>query len=368
MTRLEEATQSLIRGGDHRHLRDETRGFKRVLGARILHPQILAAAVAYNVAMTNQVSAQIDSTLALDQLADDLLAELKQPEAGDSDLLHGRAMTRLAAALRTRVRGAANEDGSASRIVAAFRVDGLVPREVEALEDSDDDPVNQLIVSAVVLGCVLRQRAALAERLGEIGLDPEGLERDALPALLREMAAVSSKFFADSRYSEAFVLSEVKTRNLAAIRAAAERRGREGDAGSSQASGTAVRWRLPFGLSPGLFGLVLGPILGLVIGAMFLSPPKNDVRILSPSELSEISPFLDSGHRRMEEGELRFVGHLVPTWDYLATPERKTAATEVVSHFAARGVYDGVLVGVGTRVMARWHDGEIIELAPKPVD
>ncbi len=70
----------------------------------------------------------------------------------------------------------------------------------------------------------------------------------------------------------------------------------------------------------------------------------------------------------MEDGELRFVGQLFPTWDYLATPERGAAATEVASHFVARGVHDGVLLGVGLRVMARWDDGEIIELAPKPVD
>jgi hypothetical protein len=368
VTRLEEAAQSLIRGGDHRDLRDEIRGFKEELGARLLHPQILAAAVAYNVAMANQVSARIDSTLALDQLADDLLSELKPPEAGDSDLLHGRGMTRLAAALRARVGGAASEDGTASRIVAAFKVDGLVAREVEALEDSDEDPLNQLIVSAVVLGCVLRQRTALAERLEEIGLDPEALESDALPALLREMGAASSKFFADSCYSEAFVLSEVKTRNLAAIHAAAERRARGADGGSLQASSAAVRWRLPFGLSPGVLGLVVGPILGLFVGAMFFAPFENDVRILSASELSEISPFLDSGHQRMEDGELRFVGHLFPTWDYLATPEREAAATEVASYFTALGVNDGVLLGVGPRVMVRWDDGELIELAPKPVD
>lgn len=366
--RLEEAARSLIRGSDHGDLRDEIRGFKQELGARLLHPEILAAAVAYNVAMANQVSARIDSTLGLDQLADDLLTVLQQPEVGDSDLLHGRGMTRLAAALRSRVCGAPSEDATACHIVAAFRLDGLVAREVEALEDPDEDGLDGLIVSAVVLGCVLRQRAALASHLEEIGLDPEVLESDALPALLREMGAASSKFFADGSHSEAFLISEVKTRNLAAIHAAVERRARSTGGGPSRGSGAGVRWRLPFGLSPGLVGLVVGPLLGLVFGAMFFSPFENDVRIFSTNELSEISPFLDSGHERIEQGELRFVGHLFPTWDYLGTPEREAIAHEVTSHFTEQGVNDGVLLGVGPRVMVRWEDGDLVELASKPAD
>lgn len=365
--RLEEAARSLIRGDDHLVLRDEIRGFKQELGARLLHPEILAAAVTYNVAMSNQVSARLDSTLALDQLADDLLAEMKEPEAGDSDLLHGRGMTRLTAALRARVRGAPSEDGTASRIVDAFKLDGIVAREVEALEGYDEDPLDKLIASAIVLGCVLRQRKRLAARLKEIGLDPEVLESDALPALLREMGAASSKSFADSQYSDAFVLSEVKTRNLTAIHAAAERRSRETGEDGARLSSLALRWRLPFGLSPAVAGLVVGPLLGLLVGVFLFSPFETDVRILAPSELAEISPFLRSGHERVEAGEERFVGHLFPTWDYLATPEREAAAREVAGHFTAHGIEDGVLLGAGPSLMARWDDGEIVEVAPKPL-
>jgi len=114
--------------------------------------------------------------------------------------------------------------------------------------------------------------------------------------------------------------------------------------------------------------MIAGPILGLAVGVMLFTSSGNEVRILSPSELSEISPFLDSGHQRVEGGELRFVGHLYPTWDYLATAERQSAAAEVAGHFVARGIRDGVLLGVGPRLMARWDDGTLIELTPKSSD
>jgi hypothetical protein len=368
VARLEQAAASLIRGGDHRALRDEIRGFKQELGAGILHPDILKAAVAYNVAMANQVSAHVDSTLALDELADELLSGLKGSEAGDSDLLHGDGLTRLASALRARVRGDACDDEVAAGIVAEFKLDALVAREVEALEDTEGDALNPLIVSAVVLGCVLRQRKALGASLAILGLDPEELEEGVLPALLRELGAASSKFFADDHHDEAFLISEVKTRNLAAIHDAAERRARAGEEGVSRAAGARTRWQLPFGLSPAMAGLIVGPILGLVLGATIFGSFENEVRILPPSELSEISPFLDSGHRRIEGGEPRFVGHVFPTWDYLPTPERRNAAAEVAGHFIERGVLDGVLLGVGPRVMVRWEDGEITELTPRKVD
>ena len=190
-----------------------------------------------------------------------------------------------------------------------------------------------------------------------------------MPALLREMGAASSKFFADSRYAEAFELSEVKTRNLAAIHAAVERRARGANGGASQASGAGVRQRLSFGLWVAPFGLVVALVLGLSIGAMFSSPVENDARILTSSRLSGISPFLDSGHQqRIEDGELRFVGHLLPTWDYMGTPERGAAANEVASYFTTRGVKNGVLLGGGMRVMARWEDGKITELVTKSVE
>jgi len=209
VARLEEAARNLAGEDDQLELRDGIRRFKQQLGGGLLHPRVLAAAVAYNVAMANHLSARIDGTLAIDLLAEHLLGERKQPVTGDGVLLHGQAMNQLRSALRARVVGTAG-DGAADRIVAAFELSGLAPREIEAVENTDEDPLDSLIASAVVLGCLLRQRKALAEPLEGIGLDPERLEGEALPGLLGEFAAASSKLFADSGFAESFVLSEVK--------------------------------------------------------------------------------------------------------------------------------------------------------------
>jgi hypothetical protein len=365
VTRLEAAAKGLARRGDHLALRDEIRGFKQELGASLLHPKILSAAVAYNVAMSNQASAQRDGTLALDELADDLLAGVASAPQGDVDLLYGRGMARLTAALRARIGGARCDDEAANRAVAVFEIDGLVSREIEALEDAGEDPLNRLIASAVVLGCVLRQRAALVEPLKALGLAADVLERDALPALLGEVGAASSKHFADGGYSEAFLLSEMKTRNLAAIQESAERRAREAGGGSRGAVDGASG-RLPFGLSPARMGLVVGAVVGMLLATIFVATFGDGRRALSTSELSEISPFLNTGHRREEAGKVYFVGHLFPTWRYLGTPEREVAADEMAAHLAGHGVSDGVLLGVDRSVMARWQDGELVELTPKP--
>jgi len=363
VARLEEAARSLTRRNDHGERRNEIRAYKQGLAARILHPEILAAAVAYNIAMANQVAARIDSTMAIDQLADDLLAELKQPEAGDSDLLHGRGMTRLVAALRDRVQNSPNQDDTASRIAAAFKLDGLVTREIEALEDSEGNPLNPLIASSVVLGCVLRQRAALREDLAELGLDPEALESDALPELLREMGAASSKLFADSDYAEAFELSEAKTRNLAALGEAVERRVRKTEA-VARADSRPGR-RLPFGLGPGILGMVVGSILGIVAAVFFLGPFDNGLGTLSQGELAKISPYLDSGDRRIHAGGRRFVGQVFPVWDHLSDAERETATTQIAQYFEATGVNSLTLLGSGERMMARWESGKLVELERK---
>jgi hypothetical protein len=367
VARLEEGIRNLAGGDEQLALRDGIRRFKAQLGAGLLHPRVLAAAVAYNVGMANHVAARIDGMLALDLLAEDLLGELKQPEIGDGTLLQGHAVNQLRRALRARVVGTAG-DGAADGIVAAFELSGLAPREIEALENTDEDPIDGLIVSAVVLGCLLRQRKALAEPLKGIGLEPERLEGEALPALLGEFAAASSKLSADSGFAEAFVLSEVKARNLSALQEAAERRGRtKGDAAWPASASTAGR-ALPFGSSPLRLGIFAGAVLGLLVGVLLYAALGGDTRTFSPSELAEISPFLDSGHQRSEDGEPHFVGHLFPTWAYLATPQREAAAVGIADRFRARGIHHGVLLLPGPREMVRWEDGKLTEFVPKPAE
>lgn len=377
---LGEAISSLTRGDDHRDLRDEIRSYKRTLGADILHPRILSRAIAYNVAMWNHIAARIDSAMAIDQLADDLLVDLRGEErateaqsapvalATPADVLGSRGFTRLVAGFKARVAGIEVEDPIVRRAVAALDLHGLVPREIEALEAEEDDPIDQLICSAVVLARAIRGQAEVRDALEALSVEPVLLETEGLDALSREMAATASKLFSDSRYNEAFEVSEVKTRNLAALAAARARaiaRVSE-DVSDDDTAAPRRRFGLGIDISPRMLALVLGPIVGIAIAALYLAPLGSDVRIISPSEVRQISPFLESGHRQQHDGELRFVGNLGPAWDYLPTPERRAAASEIGQHFSEQGIEHVVLLGPGPQLMARWQNGALTELAPKP--
>jgi len=382
LSTLENATESLNRGVDQHELRDELRACKKQLGVDILHPRVLATAVAYNVAMWNQVAAQIDSTLAIDEFADDLLAEFSgapevarrgQPQEDQTArgaFIGSTGFARLVAAVRTHIRGqvASDPDELARRIVDVFKFDDLVPREVEALETDDVDPINELICASIVLGRTIRHGAEVQEDLRELGVDPEALATQGLTALMEEMRGAAGKLFADSRYDEAFELSQVKTRNLATLAVA----DRASTSGSGEAIGKPAssgrRWRLPFNLdlSPGLAAKMVATILGVALVAVMLSRPGGDARSLSPGELAEVSPFLVSGRQGIQEGVRVFIGKLDPTWEYLGTKERRAVANEIGERLQEFELHTVVLRGVGARMMARWENGAITLLVPKP--
>ncbi|MBW2289735.1 MAG: hypothetical protein JRG90_18195 [Deltaproteobacteria bacterium] len=77
--------------------RDRIRDYKRRLGARILHPTVMAAAVAYNAAMGNRLAQLIEGHRALDAFADTLLGPASADEEGT-----GRAAIRAAASAAPR--------------------------------------------------------------------------------------------------------------------------------------------------------------------------------------------------------------------------------------------------------------------------
>ncbi len=111
---------------------------------------------------------------------------------------------------------------------------------------------------------------------------------------------------------------------------------------------------------------IAGPALVIALAAVLVSPLENDRRVLSPSELAEISPFLESGHERSDGGVRRFVGNLGPTWEYLGTSERMAAASEIGERLQELEIHSAALLGEGPRTMARWENGAITWLVPKP--
>jgi hypothetical protein len=383
-TVLGQAMSSLIRGEDHLSLRDEIRTQKRNLGRHILHPRILSCTVAYNVAMWNQVAVQIDSTMAIDQLADDLLTDLNDDAtatqrssadgagAGESHAgptLASKGFARLVSAFSERIRGGECGDPSAARVVNSFKLDGLRPREILALEaDDDGDAVNQLIRTAVVLGRAIRQQGEIHEELERLQIAPELLEAECLPEMIREMTSMARTLFAESRYSEAFELSEVKTRNLAALAVAADRKAAAEGAVETTAAARPVAhtgWRLRIGSLPAGAGRVIGLMLGLgLMALMFSQLGGEDDTTLRQAALMRISPFLTSAVRQTEGDKTRLVAKLGPTWDYVATPQRETAVAEIGERVQALGIDTVVLMGPAGIVFGRYENGEVTHVVP----
>jgi hypothetical protein len=267
---LGNAVGGLIGGDDTAGMRDEMRRYKRELGSDILHPRVLARAVAYNVAMWNRVAARIDGTQAIDQLADDLLEDLSRAAEGAArsgsaqvDVLGSPGFARLVEAFRARLTGGSIADGVVARIVASFELRDLAPREIQAVESGGANRVDRLIGECVVLARAIRHRAEVRDSLEALSIEPESLTTDALPELMNETAAAARKLFADGSFDEAFALSEVRSRNLGGLA-----KGRSGSASRSDGAAPTdgsflARWRLPMGVdpSPRLLAAVRPPVI-----------------------------------------------------------------------------------------------------------
>jgi hypothetical protein len=382
-----DALRTLPEASEIGEIRDQIRHYKERLGSGVLHPRVLSAAVSYNVAMWNQVAGLIEGSRSIDRLADELLdfssegsdhpatrAAGDLPRSSDpTDVLGSAAFARIVAALQSRVRGGQASDELARRLVGTYRIERLDPVEIEAFETDDDEPSTRLTRAAVALGLTIRHAAELADALGELRIDPDALKTRCVAELMAEMTAAARKLFTESRYDDAFRLSEIKTRNLAAIATGPERTtarpSRRPEHGAARAGPTQATpgglarilqldW-LPSGQARAL--LLFGALL--LAAAVYWSPGSG-VAVLSSNELARVSPFLDTGYRSEQEDGSVFVGRLHPTWDYLEPHQRLLVAREIGQAFQQRGVAGVVLEDRWKRVQARYRDGRLLEGTP----
>ena len=385
---LRDATSSVRQDGEIGEVRDRIRHFKRDLGSGLLHPGVLAAAVEYNVAMWNQVAAEIDSSRSIEALAEGLFVADDAParpatattaRAPELDALGSEGFAKLVAAVRTRVEG--SDDGSpAGRIAAALPLDSLRAEDVEAFAGEDADEATWLMRAAVVAGLVLGAPPALDGPLAELGVDRDLLRGRGLDDLIDRMSALSRKRFAESNYGEAFRLSDVKTHNLS-LHTAKRGGASSGDRGrstppprakvESEAPPTRPTRPTHGWLSQLLHALPGGPLMLVVLGllALLLMPglgekePDGEAVLSDQERLAQISPFLEWG--RETDGMERWVGRVGPTWDYLGTPERNEVANQIGSHFASQGTSVVVLTDAQGDVVARYEYGDLSWLEPR---
>jgi hypothetical protein len=132
--------------------RDRIRDYKRRLGPRILHPTVMAAAVAYNTAMSNRLERLIEEHRALDALAETLLG----PETTDEE--NASRLSNRSVAL-PRIPAAATRSRLFWKSLAAFGLAGLLltlalllwPRaSVEVLEAATTSDLSSHLVAGHV--------------------------------------------------------------------------------------------------------------------------------------------------------------------------------------------------------------------------
>ncbi len=241
-----------------------------------------------------------------------------------------------------------------------FDLGSLSPAEIEALETDDEDPPARITRAAVVLNLAARQLPDGEEALCGLGVDPERLEGPWVEELMREITTAAQKLLADGRFAEACRLSEIRAKNLGVLCGA-----------RVPAAEATPRRRVPPAEASRLDLSFLGKhaaaaflVLWFVLLA-FLLWPGGGVDSLSKQELSEISQYLESGHRSDEGGATRFVGMLNPGWDHLSTEQRRADALHIGERFEELGVNGVVLLDRFQRLQVSYSGGRLIELTPK---
>jgi hypothetical protein len=394
---LEDATVQVLQDGDIGEIRDRVRRYKEELGAGLLHPRVLAAAVAYNVAMWNHTAGEIDSSRAIEQLAEELFSD-HRPQTASEEAPQSQAegqvkpkkkkknetigqmevgpalpvstdFSGLVKAFRARARGQTAQGLPAERLARALPLEMLRTEDVELFEEDSPEEATALMRHAIVLGLLLRGRHEVGAAVVESGLDIDSLTTGYATDLSDRMSDLARKLFADSQYAEAFKLSDVKTHSLSAFTGEPNQE----EAASSEAGGKGRRRAEPdthstlgIALRQLLSGPWLAALLLVAIGAgVMLAPPILETGPSREERLARISPFLISGHENQQENPRRFVGYVSPTWDYVGTEERRLAVEEIGQNLAEQGIPRVVLMKEGGDVLARYINGEILLLVAR---
>jgi len=375
---LENAVTRIHQGAELGEVRDRIRQYKEELGRDILHPPVLVAVVAYNAAMWNQIAAEIESIRSVEDLAARLFEESEtSPPASDrarltasTDALRSPGFARLVTAFGARIHGESQADGPAAALVARLDLEQFGLEDLEAFDSADASEYGWLIRATVVLGCVLRGLPAVADDLRSLEIDPDVLGSVCVDDLREAVGELARKHFAGSNYGEAFRLSELKRRNLgAASRATVDEATSPRTAPEPSRASRPGGVSLDFGILPGQ-GLWVA-LAAVVLLCLFLMPSISErvgsSEAMPDTALETVSPFLASGVVHDEAGQpRRFVGQLGPAWSFLGTPERREVATLIGEHFEREGVDEVILVDRPGHTAARYADGAIVAVIPRP--
>lgn len=368
---LETAASKVLQETEVGDTRDRMRDYKKALGSLVLHPRVLAAAVAYNVAMWNKVAVEIDSSRAMEQLAEELFEH--RPESStagfgerdpNQDVLGSKEFELLMEACRARVAGDRSEDSRANNLAATIPFDTLRAEDVEVMETDSADESIWLMQAAIVLGGLLTKREQVTSPAAVLGLDLECLEAFGIDDLMQRMTDLGRKCFAKSQYPEAFRLADIKTHNLTAHAAARAEVGPQEGAlqRAPEAAAKSSSWLSGVSVSP-------SAILVLVAAALFglASFGGSESENAAAEALAQISPFL-----ALEQPANAIAGshtaRLNRAWNYLGTEQRRIVASEIGSSFGADEGTRVVMMDTLNQIAAIYSAGELVVLVPLDPD
>lgn len=362
------ATAELARHDDVGELRDRIRQYKRELGARILHPRVLAAAVAYNVAMANHVDGLLQDGRLREELSRDLLALGRDASVDPSDsLFDSEGFQRLVAALTSRVRGELPGDDAAARgLVAGCDPAQLTAGEREAFAAPEEESNAHLVRAAVALGLALSGVERADPALVELGMEPGRVSMAWRRELWRAMTAAAQELLADGRYAEAQRLSGVRARHLGEHRASLS------PDRPVRPRGVAAPLSARLGAVPVASPLLRQTVLGLAVVVVLLllafwQFPGRQARMLESARLLALSPLLEQAYTSAGDGGVqRFVGTVGAGWERLPDAERQRAVALLGARVEAMGIDSVILVDDRNQIQGRYQDGEAVWVARSP--
>jgi hypothetical protein len=367
---LETAASKVLQETEVGDTRDRMRDYKESLGSLVLHPRVLAAAVAYNIAMWNKVAVEIDSSRAMEQLAEQLFdtkaqpagASAAPPRDSNEDVLGSREFDLLMQAFRARIAGDRSEDSRANNLAATIALEKLRAEDVEVLEADPEDESIWLMQAAIVVGGLLTKRDEATSPAAVLGLDLDSLEGCGVDDLMDRMTERGRKCFASSEYPEAFRLADIKTHNLMAHAAARAEAGPRDGSSAREAEPEVARasWLRGISVSP---SAVLVVVAAALFGLASLGGSDGERTAAGAEMLAQISPFLATEQPADATPGTR-TARLNRAWNYLGTEERRGVAMEIGGNLASDEGTRVVMMDDGNQIAASYSAGELVVLVP----
>jgi hypothetical protein len=365
----------------------------------LLVPELLMSITAYNVAVANQRSELIETQRVLEEAeletfekslgapATQLAAEPSRverevespppvpvaPFAGSA--LDSPPLREIVVAIGCLLRRQDAGEGPAPEIAAALDLSKLSAYETNALRDAEPGPVTNVVATAITVGLLGKDLAALGDRLARVGISAEQLQTEWISELESRIRSEAADLVSEDEYEEARRVADVRTRLLhkseedfnawrlerdaeEASPASYSRPAPVAPAAPAKERGARVKvgtlgWRA--------VAVSMACAVALAVGASlyFGGEEHAKVAIFSEEQLEEISPHIESGYRNGRGTGPAFVGTLRAHWESLSPEQREASGRAIEKALLAQGVSEFIFFDKRRRLMLRYDEGQL---------